>query len=379
MSDSKALSPLTLGNGVQVANRLMMSAMCDLGGTPDGQVTQEQVEFMKARAGFGGLIVTAAAYPQANGKGLPGQYSVARDADVEGLTRLATAMKSRGAKAILQIAHSGREAALPAQQGLRVVAPSKMNFPWIKYPFDEMTAEDVDELIADFGKATQRAIDAGFDGVEIHNCNHDLLQQFFSAYSNHRTDQWGGSFEKRAALPLAVLKELHRVIAASAKPDFIIGWRISPEEIHGENVGYTVDGMLKQTQMVLDEGIDYLNLSLTGLEYRYDSKPAGHDKTFAQLFHAIMPANVPLYIGSQVHTPADVNAALTDADGIYMAREALVDPEFTDKLKTGREDEIVTTMSEERLTKVHLPEALAKEYATPGGFRESIPLEGLPN
>ncbi|MFD1486058.1 NADH-dependent oxidoreductase [Lacticaseibacillus baoqingensis] len=379
MTESKALSALTLGNGVQVANRLMMSAMCDLGGTPDGQVTQEQIDFMQARAGFGALLVTAAAYPQPNAKGLPGQYSVANDADVAGLSRLAAAMKSRGAKAILQIAHSGREAAIPAQQGLRVVAPSKMTFPWIKYPIAEMTAADVDELIADYGKATQRAIDAGFDGVEIHNCNHDLLQQFFSAYSNHRSDQWGGSFEKRAALPLAVLKELHRVITAANKPEFIVGWRISPEEVHGETVGYTVDDMLKQTKLVLAAGIDYLNLSLTGLEYRYDSKPAGHAHTFAQLFHAIMPANVPLYIGSQVHTPADVDAALADADGVYMAREALVDPEFTDKLKAGRTADIITTMSEARLKQVHLPKALAEEYATPGGFREQIPLVGLPN
>lgn len=304
---------------------------------------------MKARAGFGGLIVTAASYPQANGIGLPGQYSVARDSDVEGLSQLAQAMKSKGAKAILQVAHSGREAAIAAQQGLRVVAPTKMDFPWIKYPISEMSEEDIETLIADFGKAAQRAIKAGFDGIEIHNCNHDLVQKFFSAYSNKRTDQWGGSFEKRMALPLAIIKELHRVISASDKPDFIIGWRISPEEIHGENVGYTVDDMLKQTKMVFDAGIDYLNLSLTGLEYRYDSKPADHDQTFAQLFHAIMPKNVPLYIGSQVHTPADVNAALKDADGVYMAREALIDPEFTDKLKAGRADDIVTTMSEERL------------------------------
>lgn len=377
MNKSKALSPLKLGNGVQVANRLMMSAMCDLGATADGQVTQEEVDFMKTRAGFGGMIVTAGAYPQANGLGLPGQYSEARDSDIKGLSKLAAAMKSRGAKAILQLGHAGREAAIPAQQGIPVLVPTKMAFPWINYPIEEMTNDDVNQLITDWGKATQRAIDAGFDGVEIHNCNHDLVQQFFSAFSNHRTDQWGGSFEKRCALPLAILKETHRVIAASDKPDFIVGWRISPDEIHGENVGFTVDDMLNQTKLVLNEGIDYLNISLTGSTYSYKSKANGYDQTYAQLFHAIMPDSVPLYTGSQVQTPADVEDALTVADGVYMAREALIDPEFTDKLKSGHADEIVTTMSEDRIKQVHLPKALVKDYTTPGGLRESIPLPGL--
>lgn len=377
MTESKVLSSLTLANGVTLPNRLMLAPMCDIGSTPDGQVTQEQVDYLRARAGIGGLIVTGYAFVQPNGSSIPGQLGDSKDSDIDGLRKLATAMKSRGNKAILQICHGGREAAGAAQQGLRVVAPTKMTFPWINYPVEEITTDEITTLISDFGKATQRAIDAGFDGIEIHNCNHDLLQQFFSAYSNHRTDEWGGSLEKRAAFPLAVLKEVRRVIAAANKPDFILGWRISPEEIHGENVGYVVDDMLKETQLVLDEGIDYLNISLTGTRYRFDSKPAGHDKTFAQLFKDITPDNVPVFIGSQVHTPEDAEAALADADGVYLARAALIDPEFTDKLKAGKADEIVTTMSKDRLNNVQLPKALAYGYTMPHGLQEQIPLPGL--
>lgn len=67
---------------------------------------------------------------------------------------------------------------------------------------------------------------AGFDGVEIHGANHYLIQQFFSSLSNHRTDEWGGSLEKRMAFPLAVVKEVKRVVAEAGSENFIIGYRI---------------------------------------------------------------------------------------------------------------------------------------------------------
>lgn len=71
-----------------------------------------------------------------------------------------------------------------------------MKFSWIDYPLHELTEDEVWQVVKDFGSATKRAIDCGFDGVEIHGANHYLIQQFFSAFSNKRTDYWGGSFEK---------------------------------------------------------------------------------------------------------------------------------------------------------------------------------------
>ena len=96
---------------------------------------------------------------------------------------------------------------------------------------------DILRIIKSFGEATKRAIDSGFDGVEIHGANHYLLQQFFSKYSNRRTDQWGGSLENRMRFSLEVLKEVKSVVKSHAKDDFIVGFRFCPEEIHGENIG----------------------------------------------------------------------------------------------------------------------------------------------
>ncbi len=138
----------------------------------------------------------------------------------------------------MQIHHGGREARARGAKGHEVLAPSQLDFSFLPYPVREMTHEEIVEIIKDFGRATKRAIDAGFDGVEIHGANHYLIQQFFSAFSNRRQDKWGGSLEKRMTFALEVVKEVKSVIARYAPKDFIIGYRLSPEEIHGTNIGY---------------------------------------------------------------------------------------------------------------------------------------------
>ena len=98
--------------------------------------------------------------------------------------------------------------------------------------------------------------------VEIHGANHYLIQQFFSTLSNHRTDDWGGSLEKRMAFPLAVVKEVKRVVAEEGPKDFIIGYRISPEEIHGDAIGYTYNESTQLIAQVVKQELDYIHVVL---------------------------------------------------------------------------------------------------------------------
>ncbi|GAB6092802.1 oxidoreductase [Furfurilactobacillus curtus] len=371
------LDPLTLANGVTLSNRVMMAPMCDRSADTHGRVTDAQVNYMKARSNVAGILVTGYAAVSAAGLVEPGQLSVATDDTILGLKRYAAAMNHHHNKAILQLSHGGRESKVSQANGLTVYAPSARDFPWLAYPVAKMTESDIQQVVNDFATATKRAMAAGFDGVEIHNCNHDLLQQFFSSYSNRRTDAWGGSLNKRAALPLAVLQAVADTIKQAHRPDFILGLRISPEEIHGQTVGYTIDDMLTQIKAAKKIGFDYLNVSLTGAQYNYEAVPANHTATFAQLLRQALSQSIPVFIGSQIHTAADGRRARQLADGFYIARAALIDPQFTPKIAAGKEANIVTTMANQRILNVQLPQPLIATYLDPNGYGGAIPLPGL--
>ncbi|WP_283587832.1 oxidoreductase [Limosilactobacillus viscerum] len=385
----KLFEPVTLANGVQLKNRFMFAPMCD-DSSDGGKVTDQQMRYMKPRAAHVGIADTGYAYVNDSGIQLPGQLSAAHDSDVPGLSRLATTMKIGGAKAILQLSHAGRGAGGSVAKGERVYAPSKLPFPWLNYDVDEMSKEDIQQVINDYREATKRAIAAGFDGVEIHNCNHDLLQQFFSASANHRTDEYGGSREKRMALPLAVLRAVKETVAASGNPDFIIGWQISPQEKHGDKLGYDVDDMLAQTDEAAKIGFDYLNISLNlsadysnSVRPSYDIKVKGTDLSFPAYYRAAVGDRVPIFIGSNVLTADDALAAVTDADGVYVGREMLMDPDFVQKIADGQADEIINTTTIEHLKEVGLPDGFVENYADTDGssrvvsYRNGIPLPGL--
>lgn len=385
----KLFEKLTLANGVTVQNRFMLAPMCD-DSSDDGKVNDQQLTYMKTRAANVGIADTGYAYVNDSGIQLRGQLSAAHDSDVPGLTKLAKVMKAGGAKAILQLSHAGRDSTGSVQNGTRVYAPTKMDFAWINYSLDEMTEDDIEQVIDDYKQATKRAIQAGFDGVEIHNCNHDLLQQFFSKFSNHRTDKWGGSLEKRMNFPLAVRQAVQDAIDESGKKDFILGWRISPVEQHGNNYGYGVDEMVAQTKKVIDGGISYLNISMNlsaGYDNMqrpsYDTPVEGTDQTFAKYFHDALGDGMPIFIGSNVLTADDALAAVEDADGVYVGREMLMDPDFVAKIKKGQEDQIVNTTTIERLKEVGLPDGFVDNYADTDGstrsvsYRNGIPLPGL--
>ena len=125
-----------------------------------------------------------------------------------------------------------------------------------------MTEEEITTKILAFGEATRRAIEAGFDGVEIQGANTYLLQQFFSPHSNRRSDQWGGTMEKRMAFPLAVIESVKQSIAEHANAPFIIGYRVSPEE--KETPGITMEDTLQLVDVLAEQELDYIHVSVRG-------------------------------------------------------------------------------------------------------------------
>ena len=198
--------------------------------------------------------------------------------------------------------------------------------------------------------------------MEIHGANHYLLQQFFSSTSNVRQDRWGGTLEKRMAFPLAVVEEVKRAAAMYAPEDFIIGYRISPDEIHEDQVGYTYEEAKLLVKEIVKHELDYIHLSLLG---GYASKPAGSDKSYADHFKEVMDEQTKLITIGGVFSQEDAEAAIEDtaADLVAIGRGTLIDPLFGYKIQTGQGAEIVHEISPEQLKNSQLTPGLLEVFS----------------
>lgn len=362
-------------HGAQLSSRLVMPPMLTFSGLKGGFVSDDTLRYYHARSQAAGLLIAEYHYVSESGgpcsrPGYPEQLGIYSDEHLEGAKKIAAALQKNGNKAILQIHHGGREASGRAVKGEEVLAPSALDFSFLSYPVREMTNAEIEEIIKDFGRATKRAIEAGFSGVEIHGANHYLLQQFFSSFSNVREDKWGGSLEKRMAFPLAVVKEVKRVVEEYAPKDFIVGYRISPEEIHRDEVGYSYREAQALIREVIKYELDYIHLSLWE---GYASKPVGSDRTYAEHFKSILDNQTKLIIVGGVFSEEEAQDAIaqTPTDLIAVGRGTLIDPLFGQKIKEGRGNEIVHQISPEQL----------EQTAWTSGLREAFTREdslGLP-
>lgn len=368
---------IRLLNGAELSNRIVMPPMLTFSGLDGGFASEETIRYYAARSQAAGLLITEFHYVSETGGpcskvGYPDQLGIYDDQHIEGIAKIAKALKKDGNKAILQIHHGGREASGRARKGQEVLAPSAIDFSFLSYPVREMTDTEIEEIIKDFGRATRRAIQAGFDGVEIHGANHYLLQQFFSALSNRRSDRWGGSLEKRMAFPLEVVNEVKRVVAEEGVPNFIIGYRISPEEIHGENVGYTYKESAQLIAEVVKYGIDYIHLSLWG---GYASKPTGSDQSFAQIFKNVIGDETKLIIVGSVFSEKEAADAVTNyTDLIAVGRGTLIDPQFAQKIMSEKGDRIVSEISPKQMETTAWTQGLAEAFTR----EDSLGLPPLP-
>lgn len=388
--------PLTFRHGATVANRFVQPPMLTNSGE-DGYATQDTIDYYNAHAKSGGMIVTEYMYVTEDGgpaqtwKRGREQLAVYDDKFIPQLKKVAQAMKHAGNKAIMQIAHTGREANFRAMTGKKVYAPTGLedglDFPFLPYKVHTMTDEQIRAIIAGFGQATRRAIAAGFDGVEIHGANHYLIQQFVSAYSNRRTDHWGGSTEKRMNFPLAVVKAVMDVVKEAAPADFIVGYRISPEEIHGKNVGYTWH---ESTQLIdaitKNYDLDYVHLSMPHFDAKpgdpmlLDTEQADHAfadsaKPLATLFKPVLNGAKEIIVGG-VNSKAKAEEALALADLVAVGRQNIVDPLFAEKVLNGEEDQVVTELTVDQVKKNHMTQGLIDTYSGPV---VGLPLPGAEN
>ncbi len=186
-------------NGMQLKNRVVKSATYEAMATEDGQVTDQLVDFYaRAARGGAGLIITGAAHVHANGQCLPLQGGIANDDQISGLKTLVETVHQTEAKIALQLIHAGRQTLPILIGGQTPMAPSAIEAdPMFQTEPREMTEGDIQGAIKAFGEAAARGKEAGFDAVQLHAAHGYLLAQFLSPHTNRRTDEWGGTPEKR--------------------------------------------------------------------------------------------------------------------------------------------------------------------------------------
>lgn len=344
--------PYTLPNGIQLKNRIIMAPMTHASSNVDGTISETEVNYYVRRAKSVGMVIASSTRVMANG-GFPGTALADRDEMIPGLRRLASAIQREGAKSILQIAHAGRKCP-PFVEDIVSASAIPESKAGAAVP-RELTASEIPNIIRAFGEAARRAIEAGFDGVEIHAANGDLIQQFFSPHANRRNDRWGGSLEKRMAFPLEVVDEVIRVVRQHSKKPFIVGYRLSPEEM--ETPGITMSDTLALIEALASKQLDYVHISQNDF---WSIPQHGVDDTRPNIEiiqeHA---GRLPVIGIGSIRTAEDaVRALQTGIPLIALGREIIMEPDWLEKIAQGREGDIKTTISKTDQHRLAIPDSL---------------------
>lgn len=354
------LESYRFANGVTLKNSVVMAPMTNFASNEDGSVSSEEEAYYIRRSQGVGMVITACVYVSRSGKGFPGEFGADHDQLIPSLRQLAEAIKGQGAKAVLQIFHGGRQCPpelLP--DGLPVSAsavPAELP-DGTQGPIPRsLSDEEIVEIISDFGEATRRAIEAGFDGVEIHGANTYLIQQFFSPHSNTRDDRWGGSLERRLTFPLAVVDAVKQAVSKHAKSPFLVGYRFSPEE--PETPGITMKETFALIDALKDRGLDYLHVSLQefwALPRRGTEDPRPRIEQILDRVDGKVPV---IGVGSLYSAEDALKALASGVALVALGRPLLLEPDWVQKVAEGKQDDIETELNPNAKVDLVIPDYL---------------------
>ena len=345
VSSEKYAQSFTFPSGVKVKNRFMMAPMTTKMSFYDGVITSDELRYYHIRSKEAGAIITAAANVSDNGKGWEGELGVSNDLHIPGLAQLASAIQINGTKAILQLYHGGRMTHSSILRGERPVAPSavKAERPTAEEP-RALEEEEIYQIIEDFKAGTIRAIQAGFDGVEIHGANTYLIQQFFSPHSNRRDDKWGGSIENRYRFIDLLVDGIIETVKEEAEEPFLVGYRFSPEEY--ETPGIRFNETLYLVDQLVSKELDYIHMSLG--KYNQVSRLEDYqEKSMQEYVYETIDGRVPFVSVGDIRDSKDAREAIKNSDFIALGRVMLADPHWVGKVLNNKDEWIRQTVSEE--------------------------------
>lgn len=323
---NQLLTPVRIGHLV-APNRLVMAPMTRSRADAEGVVGDLTVAYYAQRASAG-LIISEGVFPSAMGKGYVHTPGIETPAQVAAWKKVTEAVHARGGRIFMQLMHSGRVSHPSLLNGATPVAPSAIRpagqawTPVGQVDFvtpRELRTEEIDGVIDEYRQATRRAIEAGFDGVELHAASGYLPEQFLSSGSNQRQDQYGGSVENRVRFVLEVLAAM----VAEAGADRV-GIKVSPEM----NYNSITDAEPQETYAYLVEqlrgrGLAYLHVALFGAKFDY---------------HALLRSRFDgAYLIGGGLTQASAEALLQDgkADAAVFGAPFLANPDLPERFRVG--------------------------------------------
>ncbi len=315
--------------GITAKNRIVFPPVVCMNFTENNRVTEKNVEhYRNVAKGGAGLIITEAICVEPTARLHPTQIAAWDDESIEGLSKIAKAVHDEGLGIIAQIHHGG----IQSVPGPKKV-PSDITATLYGKPVDGigMTKEEIKKVEQQFVDTAIRCKKAGMDGVELHGAHTYLLSYFLSDNTNKRTDEYGGSVENRARLPLDIMKRIRK----ECGEDFIIGIR------YGGAMTSLEDG-IAAAKMFEAAGCDYLHVSYGASPREQVPVPEEYSEWNSMVYTAIMikkEVNIPVIAVNNIDT-AERAHKLVDSgmvDFVALARPILADYEWPNKVKAGIE------------------------------------------
>ena len=337
MGEDTLFSPFKL-NGFNLKNRIGVAPMTRMSSPGDSIPRQDVLDFLVHRAQNGTAIIYTEAIvtDYESAQGYPNQARLVTQRQIDAWKPVVKSIQQEGAIAVMQMFHCGRMSWPEVNPAGRVIAPSaitpKQDNPMTGSPYplpDVMTQFDIDHAINGFVETARGAVEAGFDGIEIHGAHGYLINSFLSPYSNQRTDAYGGSPENRYRFAHEVIEAVRKVVPRERLLIFrISNWGVADMEV---SLFESKAEWQQIIELLSDEPIDAISVST----YGYSEKAFGTDQNMAQLTRAV--TDLPIMICGKIYDRASAEDALKHADIVLSAKSILLNPNWVEDIGAGKE------------------------------------------
>jgi len=317
-------------NQLRIKNRFIRSATVDNLGK-DMMVSQSQLDlYHELTLGEMGLIISSGLFPSLDGWAAPGQLGIHDDNMIPSLAKLVDIVHRNDGKLAAQIMHAGWFGN-PELCGYQAIGPSAMTNPANNLQVRGLSSEEVYECVEIFIQAARRAIEAGFDAVQIHCAHSWLVSAFLSPVTNLREDEWGGSIEKRARFLVNIIQGVRRL----AGPDFPILIKLGLKDYHP--LGKSLNEGINSAQMFINAGVDAIEIS-EGIEQQpfHHIRPDAVKPYYTEECRQARPIlDVPVILVGGMRSLSEINQIVDNgiADAVSMCRPFIMDQHIVKKFR----------------------------------------------